>query len=68
MIDKEFKTSDECCQNCTPYLGDDRCLAFDSIPRDVFLPLRPHNSIMKGQKGTYVFEPREVNVMRAYVE
>lgn len=68
MIDKEIKTYDACCTNCKHYLGQGRCKAFDTIPADVFLPLRPHDKPLEGQRGSYTFEPREVHAMRVYAD
>lgn len=57
------------CKDCKHYLGDISCLAFDSIPLEIYCDAEKHTKIVDGQHGNYVFiTDKSRATMRVYVE
>ncbi len=66
IIDHEIKVPYEC-RSCRHFLGNARCLAFDTIPIDIYIHAESHITKIKGQQGDYVFTPvKTAETIRVY--
>lgn len=54
------------CEDCAYYIEGCKCMAFDVIPIKIFCAAEKHSKKMDGQKGDYVFEPKE-GAERSYI-
>ena len=68
MRDYIDESYDYQCSNCknNPN-GGLVCKAFDIIPEEYLNDARKHNKVVPGQKGDFVFEQDQKDVMRIYV-
>jgi len=47
------------CNNCKNWLGELECKAFTEIPKPILLGKNNHSKPYPGQKGDFVFTPKE---------
>ena len=55
------------CEDCKHFVRGATCRAFDLIPIEIYEDAEAHNTVVPGQKGSYVFatdKPRDT--MRVY--